>query len=268
MLSRVDVDDLLFAPVRARWLAEPGTVAADLLEAAGHGDRLEGVTAQEVTVRAARLLWDFGQREAGLALLEQVIRDNPPDADGQARYELAMVLAQAGDPEEAQAALLDSVSCERPGSMVDVFRRSRIADDFVYGGHLDLAAKWADNAVNAAELGTGPDHLAAIAWATRNRAEVLERSGSPVPRDRRRHGSCTCASPGRTARSTAGSGRRSRVAAWCGGRRPTMTGSYDRSMRLRISSGRDGAITSALSNRQCAQRQRCQENPYTWSLRA
>src|SRR5262245_21302794 len=120
MLSRVDIDDLSFAPVRARWLAEPGTVAADLLEAAENSDRLDGVPAQQVTVRAARLLWDFGEREGGLAILRRVIRASSPGADGQARYELAMVLAQAGDPDEAQAALLDSVSGELPGGLVDV----------------------------------------------------------------------------------------------------------------------------------------------------
>lgn len=86
MSSRVDIDDLSFAPVRARWLAEPGKVAADLLDAAGHSDRLDGVPAQQVTVRAARLLWDFGERESGLAILRRVIRDNPADADGLARY--------------------------------------------------------------------------------------------------------------------------------------------------------------------------------------
>lgn len=175
MLSRVDIDDLSFAPVRARWLAQPGEVAAALLEAAGHSDRLDGVPAQQVTVRAARLLWDFGERESGLSILRRVIRDNPPYGDGQARYELAMVLAQAGDPDEAQLALLDSVSCEEPGGLVDVLCRSRIAHDFVYGGHLDLAAKWADNAVDAAELGKGPDRLAAIRWAAQSRAEALEK---------------------------------------------------------------------------------------------
>lgn len=86
-----------------------------------------------------------------------------------------MVLAQAGDPDEAQSALLDAVSCEQPGDLTDVMLRSRIAVDFVYGGHLDLAATWADNAVDAAELGKGPDRLPAIGWATRSRAQVLEK---------------------------------------------------------------------------------------------
>jgi hypothetical protein len=175
MLSRVDFDDLLFAPERARWLEEPGKVAADLLDAAGHSDRFDGVTAQEVTVRAARLLWDFGERKAGLAILRRVIADNTPDADGLARYELAMVLAQAGDPDEAQAALLDSVSCEEPGSMADVRCRARLAVDFVYGGHLDLAAEWADSAVDAAEAGKGPQRQAAIRAANQSRADVLEK---------------------------------------------------------------------------------------------
>lgn len=171
----MDFEALLFAPVRARWLDEPRKVAADLLDAAEGGDGLDGVTAQEATVRAARLLWDFGERDEGLAILRRVIADHPPDADGQARYELAMVLAQAGDTDKAEAALLDAVSCEQPGGMADVVRRARIAVDFVTGGQLDLAEKWADIAVDAAEAGTGPRRQAAIREAMQSRAVVREK---------------------------------------------------------------------------------------------
>lgn len=175
MPERVGVDDLLFAPVRARWLSEPRQVAADLLEAAEHSERLNGVTPQSVTVRAARLLLDFGEQEDGLALLRRVIADTSPDADGLARFELALVLAQSGDPDEAQAVLLDSISCEPPDSLPAVFRRSQIAVDFVYGGHLDLAVRWADSAVDAAEAGKeGPLRGFAVQDAQRSRAEVLE----------------------------------------------------------------------------------------------
>jgi len=266
MVSRVDIDDLSFAPVRARWLAQPGEVAAALLEAAGHSDRLDGVPAQQVTVRAARLLWDFGERESRLSILRGVIRDNPPYADGQARYELAMVLAQAGDPDEAQAALLDSVSWQEPGSLVDVLCRSRITHDFVYGGHLDQAAKWADNAVDAAELGKGPDHLAAIRWAVQNRHRSWRRSGSPVPRAPKRHGLCTCAAPDRMAGSTAGLGRLSAIAASSGGRKPNTTGWSARSARPHASLGGGGVITSRSSSQRCARRQQFQRNRPPWSL--
>jgi hypothetical protein len=65
MSRRFSPDDLAFAYLRARWFDGPRQVAADLLAAAANPEALDGVMAQKIRVKAAIILCDCGELNAG-----------------------------------------------------------------------------------------------------------------------------------------------------------------------------------------------------------
>jgi SEC-C motif len=146
MSELVTVDDLLFAWARARWLQTPAAVAARLLDAAAYPDRLDGVSAARVRVRAAELLCESGYLEESIPILRSAVADSDPGSDRGARRSLARVLAECGDPAEAESLAMEDAEADPPG----VKTRILVARGLVRGGWYDSAGRMADDAVSAA----------------------------------------------------------------------------------------------------------------------
>lgn len=146
MSDLVTVDDLNFAWARARWLDTPGEVAARLLDAADDPDRLDGVSAVGVRVRAADVLRESGYLEESDRILRNAVADSAPGMDGGARRSLARGLAEWGDPAEAESLAVEDAEAKPPG----VRTRILVARGLVRGGWYESAQRMADDAVSAA----------------------------------------------------------------------------------------------------------------------
>jgi hypothetical protein len=146
MSELVAADDLLFTWARARWLENPAAVAARLLDAAAHPDRLDGVSAVRVLVRAADVLQESGHPEQSIPILRSAVADSDPGADSGGRRSLAVALAECGDPAEAESVAMQDAEADPPG----VKTRISVARGLVRGGEYEQAQRMADDAVEAA----------------------------------------------------------------------------------------------------------------------
>ncbi len=146
MSELVTADDLLFTWARARWLESPRAVAARLLDAAAHPDRLDGVSAVKVLVRAADVLQESGLPEQSIPILRSAVADSDPGADCGGRRSLATALAECGDPAEAESLALEDAEADPPG----VKTRISVARGLIRGGQYERAQRMADDAVSAA----------------------------------------------------------------------------------------------------------------------
>ena len=146
MSDLVTVDDLRFTWARARWLESPRAVAAHLLDAADHPDRLQGVSAVQVRVRAADVLHESGLPEHSIPILRSTAAGSDPGSDGGARRSLAIALAECGDPAEAESVAMEDAEADPPG----VSTRISVARWLVRNGRYEQARRMADGAVAAA----------------------------------------------------------------------------------------------------------------------
>ena len=146
MSELVTADDLLFTWARARWLEAPQAVAAQLLDAAAHPDRLDGVSAVEVLVRAADVLQESGLPEQSIPILRSAVADADPGADCGGRRSLATALAECGDPAEAESLAMEDAEADPPGVTTRIF----VARGLIRGGQYERAQRMANDAVSAA----------------------------------------------------------------------------------------------------------------------
>lgn len=178
MTRIINSDDVLFAPVRARWLDSPERVAAKLLAAAEHPDLLDGVTPWRVMVAAASLLFEYVGHAEGIAVLRRSVQGSEPGAHDGARLTLAVGLARDGDPAEAEAVAREAIGGEARGSVTDVMTRIGVADGFAEGGRFDLAEQWAKSAVEAATARPiGRNKRIAITLAEAGSRRILRDAG-------------------------------------------------------------------------------------------
>jgi SEC-C motif len=146
MSELVTADDLLFTWARARWLEAPQAVAAQLLDAAAHPDRLDGVSAVQVLVRAADVLQESGLPEQSIPILRSAVADADPGADCGGRRSLATALAELGDPAEAESLAMEDAEADPPGVTTRIF----VARGLIRGGEYERAQRMANDAVSAA----------------------------------------------------------------------------------------------------------------------
>lgn len=146
MSDLVSADDLLFTWARARWLETPAAVADRLLDAAAHPDRLDGVSAVAVLVRAADVLRESGHLEQSIPILHSAVAGSDPGADWGGRRSLAIALAECGDPAEAESLAMEDAEADPPA----VTTRILVARGLVRGGEYEWAQRMADDAVSAA----------------------------------------------------------------------------------------------------------------------
>jgi hypothetical protein len=146
MPELVTADDLLFTWARARWLETPWAVANRLLDAAADPDRLDGVSAEAVRVRAADVLHESGHPEESIPLLRTTVASSDPGADGGARRSLAIAVAEYADPAEAESMVMEDAEANPPG----VRTRLLVARGLIRGGWYERARQMADDAVSAA----------------------------------------------------------------------------------------------------------------------
>jgi SEC-C motif len=146
MSDLVTVDDLLFTWARARWLESPRAVAARLLDAADHPDRLDGVSAVQVLVRAADVLRKSGLPEQSIPILRGAVAGSDPGADCGARRSLAIALAECGDPAEAESLAMEDAEADPPGVKTRIF----VARGLIRRGQHEQARRMADEAISAA----------------------------------------------------------------------------------------------------------------------
>jgi hypothetical protein len=146
MSDLVTADDLIFTRARARWLESPRAVAARLLDAADHPDRLDGVSAVAVLVRAADVLAESGLPEQSIPILRSAVAGSDPGADGGARQALAIALAECGDPAEAESVAIEHAEARPPG----VKARILVARGLIRRGQYEQAQRMANEAVSAA----------------------------------------------------------------------------------------------------------------------
>ena len=146
-------DDLLFAAVRAKWLDSPEQTTADLLDAADHPERLDGVTAAQARKRAGDVLLDFGRPNEAIGVYRGIADDPDPFAAARALESLAMALGETGDGAGAEAMVEASISAYAPGSLEAVDTRIFVARALVRGGEFERAQRLADEAVSAARTG-------------------------------------------------------------------------------------------------------------------
>jgi SEC-C motif len=146
MSELVSADDLLFSWARARWLETPGAVAVRLLDAAAHPDRLDGVSAVQVLVRAADVLQESGHPEQAIPILRSAVNGSDPGTDHGGRRSLAVALAEYGDPAEAESVAMEDAQAKPPG----VKTRISVARGLVRGGQYEQAQRMADDAISAA----------------------------------------------------------------------------------------------------------------------
>jgi hypothetical protein len=174
MPELVTADDLLFTWARARWLETPGAVATRLLDAADDPDRLDGVSAEAVRVRAAAVLHESGHPEESIPLLRRTVASSDPGADGGARRSLAIAVAEYGDPDEAESAAMQDAEATPPG----VGTRISVAQGLVRGGWYERARQMADDAVAAARTcdKRGIFKTLEIERATTGREQVYQES--------------------------------------------------------------------------------------------
>ena len=146
MSDSVTADDLLFTWARARWLESPRAIAARFLDAADHPDRLDGVSAVQVLVRAADVLHGSGLPEQSIPILRGAVADSDPGADCGARRSLATALAECGDPAEAESLAVEDAEADPPGVKTRIF----VARGLARRGQYERARRLADDAVSAA----------------------------------------------------------------------------------------------------------------------
>jgi hypothetical protein len=174
MPELVTADDLLFTWARARWLETPWAVATRLLDAADDPDRLDGVSAEAVRVRAADVLQESGHPEESIPLLRRTVASSDPGEDGGARRSLAIAVAEYGDPDEAESAAMQDAEANPPG----VSTRISVALGLVRGGWYERARQMADDAVSAARTWDkrGIFKTLEIERATAGREQVYQES--------------------------------------------------------------------------------------------
>jgi hypothetical protein len=100
--EKLNLDDLMFAKVRAKFLEPLGQVTDRLIDAAGHPDRLDGVTRADTLSYAADVLVRAGEHQAAVDLLQRMLDDGTPDPFGFGRQMLARALIGAGRADEAE----------------------------------------------------------------------------------------------------------------------------------------------------------------------
>lgn len=102
MPEKLNIDDLVFAKVRAKYLEPPGRVADRLIEAAADPHCLDGVTRTDTLIFAADVLIRAGELQAAISLLQRMLDDGTPDPYGSGGQMLARALIGAGRLEEAE----------------------------------------------------------------------------------------------------------------------------------------------------------------------
>jgi hypothetical protein len=172
MVQRVTADDLLFATVRARWLDTHEHTAADLLDAAAHPERLDGITAAQARAEAGVVLIDGGQPAQAIGILRGVIQDADPATAAWAQVTLAMALGETGDGAGAESMAESSISAGSDQVIARIF----VARSLVRGGDYERAQRLADDAVAAARAAQerGIIKKLAIRQAGKGREKVYE----------------------------------------------------------------------------------------------
>jgi SEC-C motif len=139
--QRVNADDLLFAAVRARYLAAPEDVAFGLRHAAGHPERLDGVTPYQVLAEAGELLTAAGLHKQAVNVLREAVAAAPASHDPAARISLAAALARARGARE-----VEGLAAGGPGARGPAVQGSaaRAADE---ARRYAQARRWAESAI-------------------------------------------------------------------------------------------------------------------------
>ena len=136
----LNIDDLVFAKVRAKYLEPPGRAADRLIEAAADPHRLDGVTRARTLIFAADVLIRAGELQAAISLLQRMLDDGTPDRYGDGGQMLARALIRAGRPEEAEV-LIRARSAVLPNQAVAFW----IAiPDLAEAGYYEQALRFTD----------------------------------------------------------------------------------------------------------------------------
>lgn len=139
--QRVNADDVLFAPVRARYLDSPEDVASDLQHAADYPERLDGVTPYQALAEAGELLTVAGLHDEAVNVLRRAVAAARGSHDSAARISLAAALARARGTEEAEGPFRDTAPGQGPPGSIGA--RLEAARAFRQDGQREQARRWA-----------------------------------------------------------------------------------------------------------------------------
>jgi len=181
MAGVIDADDLLFAPVRARWLEPAEAVVADLLDAAGQPGCMRGVRPDEVLVAAGKVLSGAGRLEEAGRVMRRAVAAAAPGGDRDARHWLAAVLIDSGDGDGAEEVI---AGMAEGGPHAGIAERVAFALRCAAAGDDQRAARWAQLAVDHARRDRLGARVAELARLTQEQVRQVasERAAASLAR--------------------------------------------------------------------------------------
>jgi tetratricopeptide (TPR) repeat protein len=192
-------DDLRFA--LAAYLEPPRQVAGDLLAAVGQpATRLDDVTAFQARLRAAEVLLRAGERTEAMTVLRRAVQEAGRHADPRTQVAAAAVCAEAGDPAEAEALVMQALRA-RPAVYTLIGGLIKASLGLAGRGHFEQAIRIADETIASTSGLSGHGYrgalntrIADLAGLAKEeilaiRQECLAAGADPADRQARRQGS-------------------------------------------------------------------------------